>query len=157
MTSISKPNKWSQTYFQSKTKLLTFNTGIQTLWWRWINSSCINKKKVQSNEIRTSQIIIWKWLEMKLIILRCWIPCGNVVPVCIILALLIMQIYKPPNPTVSTGMYTILFLFPANGQLSEASIAINVVKLFELHQLQLLQLQLHQLRIWHHVFIWVKA
>lgn len=161
MTSISKPNKWSQTYFQNKTKLLTFNTGIQTLWWRWINSSCINKKKVQSNETLTSQIMIWKWIEMKLITLRCWIPCGNVVPVCIILALLIMQIYKPPNPTVSAGMYTILFLFPAiivaDGQFSKASIAINIVKLFELHQLQYLQMQLRQLRIWHHVFIWVNA
>ena len=55
------------------------------------------------------------------------------------------------KPYPSIVMYTILFLFPAiifaNGQLSKASIAINVVKLFELHQLQLLQLQLHQLKI----------
>lgn len=134
-TFIVKEGKYFQTkqmepdlfWKQSKTKQLTFNTGMQTLWCSWINSSCINKKKVQSNETLTSQIIIQKWIEMKLIMLRCWIPRGNVVPVCIILALLIMQIYKPPNPIVSLVMYTIFFLFPAiifaNDQLSKASIA----------------------------------
>lgn len=163
-TSIMKEGKCFQTKQmdadlfskQTKMKLLTFNTGMQTLWCRWINSSCINKKWVQSNETLTSQIIIAKRVEMKLIIVKCWIPYWNIVTDCVILALLIMQIYWPLNSNFSLLMNSVFCYYLCPWPILKIWHRLNALKFVELDQVQV-QLEWYYLRIWPLVSVCIKA